>query len=67
VKRKIDYIGWARKTVEGLRGANESLEKQFDEAARAAEQSRVPGGGISPVCIEAETRPRPGVAAGLIK
>lgn len=42
VRRKIEYIEWARKVVEGLRGANAGLEGQFDEAARAAEQSLVP-------------------------
>ncbi len=48
VRRKIEYIEWARKTAKGLRGANASLEKQFDEAARAAERSLVPpGGGVT--------------------
>jgi hypothetical protein len=42
VRRKIEYIEWARKVVEGLRGASPSLETQFDEAALAAEQSLVP-------------------------
>jgi (p)ppGpp synthase/HD superfamily hydrolase len=42
VRRRIEYIEWARKVVAGLRGANPMLEKQFDEAARAAEQSIVP-------------------------
>ena len=42
VRRKLEYIEWARKVVGGLRGANAMLEKQFDEAARAAEQSLVP-------------------------
>jgi (p)ppGpp synthase/HD superfamily hydrolase len=42
VRRKIEYIKWARKVVQGLRPANAVLEKQFDEAARAAEQSLVP-------------------------
>ena len=41
VRRKIEYIAWARKVVAGLRGANDDLEKRFDEAARAAEQSLV--------------------------
>ena len=41
VRRKIEYIRWARKVVAGLR-ANHELEKRFDEAARAAEQSLVP-------------------------
>jgi (p)ppGpp synthase/HD superfamily hydrolase len=42
VRRKIEYIAWARKVVAGLRGANDDLEKRFDEAARAAERSLVP-------------------------
>ena len=39
VKRRIEYVQWARRVVEGLRGANPKLEAQFDEAARAAERS----------------------------
>jgi GTP diphosphokinase / guanosine-3',5'-bis(diphosphate) 3'-diphosphatase len=42
IRRMIEYIEWAREVVEGLRGANASLEKEFDDAARAAEQSLVP-------------------------
>jgi len=42
VRRRIEYIEWARKVVAGLRGANAMLEKQFDDAARGAEQSIVP-------------------------
>ena len=42
VRRKMEYITWARKVVAGLRGTNEILEKQFDEAAQAAELSLVP-------------------------
>jgi GTP diphosphokinase / guanosine-3',5'-bis(diphosphate) 3'-diphosphatase len=42
VGRKIEYIEWARKTAEGLHGANAPLERQFDEAAQAAERSLVP-------------------------
>jgi DNA-binding ferritin-like protein (Dps family) len=37
VRRKIEYIEWARKVVRGLGPANEALERQFDEAALAAE------------------------------
>jgi hypothetical protein len=43
VRRKIEYIAWARKVVADLRGTNEVLEKQFDAAAQAAEQSLIPG------------------------
>jgi GTP diphosphokinase / guanosine-3',5'-bis(diphosphate) 3'-diphosphatase len=42
VRRKLEYIDWARKVVQGLGPANAALERQFDEAARAAEQSLVP-------------------------
>jgi hypothetical protein len=42
VRRKLEYISWARKVAAGLRGTSEMLEKQFDEAAQAAEQSLVP-------------------------
>ncbi len=42
VRRRLEYIEWARRVVDGLRGTNALLEKQFDEAARAAERSLVP-------------------------
>ena len=42
VRRKMEYITWARKVVAGLRGTNEILEKQFDATAQAAELSLVP-------------------------
>jgi (p)ppGpp synthase/HD superfamily hydrolase len=42
VRRKLEYISWARKVVAGLRGTNEVLEKQFDAAAQAAELSIAP-------------------------
>src|ERR1700722_13501603 len=42
VRRKLEFISWARKVAAGLRGTNEMVEKQFDEAAQAAEQSLVP-------------------------
>jgi (p)ppGpp synthase/HD superfamily hydrolase len=42
VQRRLDYIEWARKVVIGLRGTNEFLENEFDEAARAVQQSLVP-------------------------
>jgi (p)ppGpp synthase/HD superfamily hydrolase len=40
--RRLEYIEFARAVVKGLRGANPWLEGQFDEAARAAEQSLAP-------------------------
>jgi GTP diphosphokinase / guanosine-3',5'-bis(diphosphate) 3'-diphosphatase len=39
IKRRIEYVEFARKVVSGLRGTNPKLEEQFDEAARAAERS----------------------------
>jgi GTP diphosphokinase / guanosine-3',5'-bis(diphosphate) 3'-diphosphatase len=39
VKRRIEYVRWARDVVEGLRGVNPKLEAQFDEAVHAAERS----------------------------
>jgi guanosine-3',5'-bis(diphosphate) 3'-pyrophosphohydrolase len=42
VRRKMEYISWARKVVTGLRGTNEILEQQFDEVAQTAELSLVP-------------------------
>jgi len=39
VKRKMEYLEFARKVVAGLRGVNSRLEEHFDEAARAAERS----------------------------
>lgn len=42
VKRRIEYVEWARKVSEGLRGVSPKLEQQFDEAANAAERSFMP-------------------------
>jgi hypothetical protein len=42
VKRRIEYVQWARKVAEGLRGVSPKLEQQFDEASRAAECSFTP-------------------------
>jgi hypothetical protein len=39
VKRRLDYVAWAHRVVDGLRGANPWLEQHFDEAARSAEES----------------------------
>lgn len=44
VKRRLEYIAWARDVVAGLRGASPWLEEQFDRAAEAAERSV----GVSP-------------------
>jgi hypothetical protein len=42
VRRKFEHISWARNVVAGLRDTSDILEKQFDAAAQAAEQSLVP-------------------------
>jgi (p)ppGpp synthase/HD superfamily hydrolase len=42
VKRRLEYIEWAKAVVAGLRGTSPWLEQQFDEAAAAAEQSLNP-------------------------
>ncbi len=39
VKRRLEYLAWARDVVAGLRGANSHLEAEFDKAAAAAEES----------------------------
>jgi guanosine-3',5'-bis(diphosphate) 3'-pyrophosphohydrolase len=43
VRRKMDYVSWARAVAKGLRGVNQKLEAQFDAAAAAAEKSFKPG------------------------
>ena len=42
VKRRIEYVRWARDVAKGLRNVNQKLEDQFDEAAAAAERSFKP-------------------------
>jgi (p)ppGpp synthase/HD superfamily hydrolase len=40
VERRKTYVDWSREVVNnGMRGANQRLEDQFDQAAAAAEQS----------------------------
>jgi guanosine-3',5'-bis(diphosphate) 3'-pyrophosphohydrolase len=43
VKRRMDYVRWAREVAGGLRGVSQQLEEQFDQAAAAAERSFQPG------------------------
>ena len=38
----MEYVEFARKVAAGLRGVNQKLEDQFDEAAHAAERSFQP-------------------------
>lgn len=35
--RRVEYVDWARRVVEGLRGAHPVLESIFDQAANATE------------------------------
>jgi GTP diphosphokinase / guanosine-3',5'-bis(diphosphate) 3'-diphosphatase len=42
VKRRLEYVRWAREVANGLRGVNQKLEEQFDDAAAAADQSFKP-------------------------
>jgi (p)ppGpp synthase/HD superfamily hydrolase len=42
VERRLEYIEWAKAVVAGLRGISPWLERQFDEAAAAAERSLNP-------------------------
>jgi hypothetical protein len=39
VKRRLEYIRWAKAVVSGLRGVSPSLELQFDRAVEEAERS----------------------------
>jgi hypothetical protein len=39
VKRRLEYIEWARKVVAGLTGVSEWLELEFEQAAKKAEKS----------------------------
>lgn len=42
VKRRLEYVEWARNVVSGLRGTSTWLENQFDEAADRAIKSLDP-------------------------
>jgi guanosine-3',5'-bis(diphosphate) 3'-pyrophosphohydrolase len=37
-KRRCEYVEWGEKVVAGLRGANENLEKRFDEIVAKAHE-----------------------------
>jgi GTP diphosphokinase / guanosine-3',5'-bis(diphosphate) 3'-diphosphatase len=43
VNRRVEYIQWAKKVANGLRGVNEELEAKFDDAVAGAERSFKPG------------------------
>jgi (p)ppGpp synthase/HD superfamily hydrolase len=42
VERRSEYVDWAKRVVAGLRGTNQWLEQQFDEAVERAVQSLNP-------------------------
>jgi guanosine-3',5'-bis(diphosphate) 3'-pyrophosphohydrolase len=42
VKRRLEYLAWARQVVTGLRGASAQLEDAFDRNAAKAEESLMP-------------------------
>ncbi len=45
VKRRLEYINWAKEVVSGLRGVSRLLENKFDRAVADAERSvHVPAG-----------------------
>ncbi len=35
-ERRLDYVNWAERVIQGLRGTNEPLEQHFDEVCRQA-------------------------------
>jgi (p)ppGpp synthase/HD superfamily hydrolase len=39
VKRRLEYVEWARKVVAGLTGVSEWLEHEFEQAAKETEKS----------------------------
>ena len=39
VKKRLDYVAWARRVAAGLNGVSEPLERAFEEAAKEAERS----------------------------
>jgi (p)ppGpp synthase/HD superfamily hydrolase len=41
VKRRLEYVEWARRVSEGLTGVSQWLEGQFEQAATEAERSTV--------------------------
>jgi GTP diphosphokinase / guanosine-3',5'-bis(diphosphate) 3'-diphosphatase len=39
VKRRLEYVEWARKVAKGLTGVSEWLEREFERSAKDAERS----------------------------
>ena len=42
VKRRLEYVAWAREVASALKGANAFLKAEFDKAAASAQQSVTP-------------------------
>ena len=42
VRRRLEYVAWAREVASALKGANAFLEAEFDKAAASAQQSVTP-------------------------
>jgi (p)ppGpp synthase/HD superfamily hydrolase len=42
VKRRLEYVEWARKVVKGLTGVSDWLEGECEQAAKEAERSTAP-------------------------
>ncbi len=38
-KRRLEYVEWGEKVIDGLRGVNENLENHFDELVAAAHET----------------------------
>jgi hypothetical protein len=41
VKRRLEYVDWARRVSKGLTGVSKWLEGEFEQAAKEAERSTV--------------------------
>jgi len=58
VKRRLEYINWAREVVSGLRGVSRFLENTFDRAVADAERK---DGYQGPAVHAATVVPLPGI------
>ncbi len=38
-KRRLEYVEWGEKVIDGVRGVNSNLEKHFDELVAAAREA----------------------------
>jgi hypothetical protein len=39
VKRRLEFVDWARQVLEGLKGVSQWLEAEFEQAAKDAKRS----------------------------